>query len=703
MPRREFFETARKRKSSADSYWQPTFAAYDLDAKFFADEQWTQDQLDSREESGRPALTFNQVKQPVLRQVNQLRQNKPAIKINPKDLGASAATAEALGGKIREREYVSQADYAREHAAKCAAIGGFGFYRICTDYAEQDTTGNLTAAVFEQDIFTRPILDPRAVLYDPKAGTTRPDFSDAMWCFVSTRMKWDDYRREYPKASLQDWDDKNADLGGWADEEEITVAEYFHIEVTKQTVLMLADGTIDLEKNIAEEARGENDANVTHRRQVEQRTVHIDKINGVEVLEAAIWPGYCIPIPAVVGDQVIVEGKRKLSGMIRSVRDPQMLLNAYMSGEAEAIGLSNRVPVMGPKGMFKSDRNWQNMHLKNPAFVEWDPVYDQNGQLIGAKPERLVGEAQIQALSQASLQMTDAIKRGMGYADDVLQPSKSDLSGVAIQRRSMQQDTANFHISDSLALAMWHEGNIYLDLIPKIHDTPKAWQIMSESGEMSTQFVTQADENGNVPMVAGHEADPHHRLDQGKYSVTVTVGPSYSTKIEEESDFLVQILGQDPQLTSAFLDLIFKMRGYPDLENRAKAILPPQVQAAANGQQQPSPEQQQLVAQNKALTAQMQAMQFERQAETQKMAMQFKGKVLDAVARIMAADLQAKSKEGISMMELRTEGVGRLMEMISEIELAPGPDQGPPGLHPTSPPQPSPGGAQQGAPGSMAA
>lgn len=693
MPRsdEQFFETARKRKTSADSYWSPIFQDYDLDAKFFTDQQWTQDQLDSREESGRPALTFNQVKQPVLRQINGLRQNKPAIKINPKDLGASAATAEAIAGKIRAIEYVSQADVAREHAAKCAGIGGFGFYRITTDYSEQDTD-KPTAAIFEQDIYIRRILDPRTVLFDP--GVERPDFSDAKWCFVTQRMKWDDYREEYPKASLTDWDSKDEGLTGWADEEEITIAEYWHVETKKRTVLLLADSTVDFEENIPKEARGDKDANVVNRRKVEQRIVHFDKINGVDVLEETIWPGYCIPIIPVLGDETVVEGKRKLAGMIRSARDPQMLLNAYMSGEAEAIGLSNRVPAIGPKGMFKSDKNWQNAHLKNPAFLEFDLVYDNNGQLVPFKPERLMGEAEIQALSQASLQMTDAIKRAMGYSDDVIQPSKSDLSGIAIQRRTMQQDTANFHISDSLSLAMWHEGNIYLDLIPKIHDTPKAWQIRSESGDNSTQFVTQADEDGQVPLVPGHEDKPHHRLDQGKYSVTVTVGPSYSTKVEEESDFLVQILGSDPQLTTAFLDLIFEMRGYPDLAARAKAILPPQVQAAANGQQAPSPEQQQLVAQNKALTAKLQQLLFEQKAETEKMRAQFQMKVLDVTGRIMAADLEAKSKEGLAMLDSRLGAIEQMLTNMKDIEMAPGPDQGSLGLHPSTPPQPQAPGAE---------
>jgi hypothetical protein len=84
-------------------------------------------------------------------------------------------------------------------------------------------------------------------------------------------------------------------------------------------------------------------------------------------------------------------------------------------------------------------------------------------------------------------------------------------------------------------------------------------------------------------VVEGAEDRKHHRLDQGRYGVTVTVGPTYTTKVEEESDFLTQILGGDPALVTSFLDLVFKLRGYPELEARAKLLVPAPVQQAQQG------------------------------------------------------------------------------------------------------------------------
>ncbi len=695
-----FFETARKRKSASESYWSPIYEGFTDCAKYFTGDQWSQADIDNREPS-RPCLTFNQVRQPVLRQINQLRQNKPSIKINPKDLDATAATAELFEGKIRNIEYASQAHTSRAHAAKCAAIGGIGFYRLNAEYPDVASDDDLSSpSIFEQDLFVRPIIDPRSVLWSPKAGLTKLDFSDGDYCFVAQTLPWDDYKREYPNASMLGWDAKDERLAGWANEENITIAEYWHVESRRAEVVALADGTISLRDKLSAEQLGEKDANVEQRRMVDRKTVHFDKINGVETLEETTFPGYCIPILTVLGDQMLVESARKLAGMITDVRDSQRLLNAYGSGEAEAIGLSNRVPVMGPKGMFKSDSNWKNANVTNPAFLEYDLVYDNNGQIIPAQPQRLMGEAQIQALSQASLQMSDSINRGMGYSDNVVQPSaQNDLSGIAVQRRTLQSNTSNFHITDSLALAMWHEGNIYLDVLPKLHDTPKALQTTSESGEVSTHFLAAPDESGALQLVRGHEQEPHHRLDIGKYSCTVTVGPDYPTKIEEESDFLAQLIGQDPGLTASFLDLIFKMRGYPDLEERAKMIAPPAVQAAAAGQKAPDPQTQALKAQNQALTAKLQQMLFEQKAETEKMRSQFQMKILDVTGKLMAADIAAKSKETTDMLDARMQSIEHTLTMLHESELAPTPDTGPPGIHPNAPPEPAQPGASGETPG----
>jgi Phage P22-like portal protein len=453
------------------------------------------------------------------------------------------------------------------------------------------------------------------------------------------------------------------------------VAEYWHIESVDDVLIQLQNGEIGFEREFSEEEL--KPSNVLHRRVVERKTVHFDLVNGVETLEETIWPGTTIPIVPVLGDQVIVEQKRVLAGMIRSARDAQILLNAYFSGEAEAIGLTNRVPYIGPRGSFKSDPNWQSAHVTNPAYLEYDLVYDQNGQLVPMTPQRQAAEAAVAALSQASMQMVDTIKRAMGYADDVVQPSKqSDLSGVAIERRSMQTESANFHIADSLALAMWREGKIYLEILPAIHDTPKALQVTNAAGDVSTHYVTQAAEDGSVPLVEGAEDRKHHRLDVGRYGVTVTVGPTYTTRVEEESDFLTQILGGDPGLVTSFLDLVFKLRGYPELEARAKLLVPAAVQQGgqAAAQAQLAAQAQQALAENQMLKAQLANVIAEQRADILKLRNNIELQTMKSQTSIIVADIEAKTKQTLATLDARMKAIETMWDKLQGSEGAGGPE-----------------------------
>jgi Phage P22-like portal protein len=266
--------------------------------------------------------------------------------------------------------------------------------------------------------------------------------------------------------------------------------------------------------------------------------------------------------------------------------------------------------------------------------------------------------------------MVDTIKRAMGYADDVVQPSRqSDLSGVAIERRSMQTESANFHIADSLALAMWREGKIYLEILPAIHDTPKALQVTNAAGDVSTHYVTQAAEDGSVPLVEGAEDRKHHRLDVGRYGVTVAVGPTYTTKVEEESDFLTQILGGDPALVTSFLDLVFKLRGYPELEARAKLLVPAPVQQAqqgAGGQAALAAQAQQALAENQMLKAQLANVIEEQRADILKLRNNIELQTMKSQTSIIVADIEAKTKQTLATLDARMKAIETMWDKLQE-------------------------------------
>jgi hypothetical protein len=614
----DYFALAKKRRDQAQSYWKDIYADFDTDMRLVAGDQWRTSDRAAREQAGRPALQFNRQAQNVQMLVNMIRQNKPAIRVNPKS-DSTVEEAKYFQGIIRHIEYASQADMCRENAAEYSIGGGFGFYRITTEYASDDS--------FDLDIFIRRIADPKTVLFDP--NVMQPDFSDARWCQVWEYMSWDVYKQKYPNSDHASWDPvMRTEWGDWADEDGIWLCEYWQVETKYRTLLMLRDGTSIFDDELQTPVP---ESFVVRRRQIEKRTVKCDLINAVEILASTVWAGDWIPIMVVLGKELFVEGKRKFISLVRNNRDTQQLLNAAYSGVAENIGLTNRVPYIGYKGSFKSDKNWAQAHVTNPAFLEFDPVYGENGELL-PPPQRQTAEAAIGALSQLAGMMIDSNKAGAGMFDSSLGAAEPEYSGISVQRRVRQADLTNLHFSDNLSRTMWHEGRCLIQLIQRVIDRPRAMRIMGEDGVPDTIPVTMnvplSDGSTMIPQVPGFEGKQHLKIDKGNYDVVVMSGPSYPTRKIEEFEAWSEMGRSNPLIWQAAGDQIIKNAPFEGAEVISESYLtmmPPAIQElrkAKNGQAPIPPEVQ-------AQIAQMQAQLQQLQVENTKLILEKEGRVLE--------------------------------------------------------------------------
>lgn len=577
-----FYEKARTRFSAAKSAWSEIRekAAYDL--KMVSGDQWDP-QVKSARENGdnpKPCLTFNREQNLVQYVSNQVRQNKPAIHINPVGNGASEDTAKVNEGIIRHLQYASQSDIAHDHSVECSSSCGFGYYRVDAVYVDDETR--------DQEPRIKRILDQMSVYFDPDC--LEPDFSDAKWCFVRQKVKWEDYKRKFPKAQRVGFEGDGPDVSSrasdWQTESHIFIAEYWHVEVKERTKYWLVSGESGYREDLeALLGRKFGDAEVATERDIEQRTVHFDLINGVETLKKTVWVGKWIPIVPVLGREMVIDGKRQLVSLVRFVHDAQILLNSYKSGIGQAIGESVQGQFLGYKGQFKG---WQGQNIKNRLFLEVEPVA-VNGQ-TAPLPQPVDREPQIQALSLAAMQEAEDMKAGANIFDSSSGSEKSSTSGVGVEKRINQADLTNFHFTDNLTRAMWHEGRILLDLIPKMIDTPRAMRILGEDGSITVAMVHQALDDGTLPLVPGHENEVHHRLDVGLYDVTVNVAKSYADRFRQTFEMLSQLIPtMGPAFWGLFGDKFFAnwqdLPGNKDFAERAKLGLIPAVQQQLDGKQ----------------------------------------------------------------------------------------------------------------------
>jgi len=581
----KILEVARRRyKASEEAENDIRQMALD-DVRFRSGDQWDTNVSSVRKRSNRPCFTVNRMPQFVRQITNDQRQNRPAIKVRPIDDKGDIATADVLQGMIRHIELQSNADQAYDAAFQHAVEGGFGFVRITTEYSNSDN--------FDQEIRIKKVNNQFSCRLDP--AYQEPDGSDATWGFCEERMSKDEYEAEYGDSQLAKqsaWDGLGADFTDWVSHDEVKVCEYFYKEFKSQKIVELVDGTIGPEKELKMQFEGEKipPEAIKQTRNAIVPIVHWCKINGYEVLEKTIWSGSWIPIIPVLGDEIIVDGKKILEGAIRHAKDSQRLLNYFVSSEAEAIALSPKAPFIGPAAAFKGyEKKWETANQENHAFLPYNPV-SEGGSPV-PPPQRNFGEPNVQAISQARATAGEDIKTTIGIYDAAMGARSNETSGVAIQRRNMQAQTANFHFVDNLSRSIKHIGRQIIELIPIVYDTERAVRIIGESDEEKIVIIQRT-----VDPETGKSTSA---LDTGKYDVAVDVGPSFQTKRQEATESMLEFMRVYPAAAPVLGDLIAKNGDWPggeEVSRRLKKLAPPGIIEEEDGQapQLPPEVQQQL-------------------------------------------------------------------------------------------------------------
>lgn len=634
---------ARKRFKLVDEaeFEQRKLAREDLE--FRAGDQWDQKIKSERQSEGKPCLTINKIVQSVHQVTNDQRQNRPSIKINPIDNDASIETAEVFEGMFRHIEYISNADVAYDRAFEAAATTGLGYFRIITGYLDEKS--------FDQEIKIKSIRNRFSVYMDPHYQ--EPDGSDANWAFVVEDMSKDDFNSQFPKSKLCQMDDWSA-IGnaapGWLQKDSARIAEYFYKTFKKVTIQQLADGSV-----ITKGDPNPQKLAVQSERETTLPAIKWCKINGIEILESTDWLGSFIPIIPVLGDELDVDGKRILEGMVRHAKGPQQMYNYFASTETETIALAPKAPWIGAAGQFKGfEKQWQNSNRKNYPFLEY------NEKTIGGTPvgppQRTFGEPNVQAITNARMQADGDVKATTGIYDDTLGKRNQD-SGIAIQRRNTQAATSNFHFSDNLTRALRHAGRVIIELIPLVYDTARIARIVKEDGTAEMVPINQPYTQNGEPV--------NHDLSKGKYDVTVSTGPSFQTKRQEAASTMMEFVKALPNTAPVVSDLIARNMDWPgadQIADRLKKGLPPGV-ADDKDQQQPIPlqvkqqmdQQSQMIAQ---LAKQYHAAQDEIDQKTRELA-----------SRERIANAQVQSQLEISLAKLQSGAAETLLEhQVNEID-----------------------------------
>src|SRR3990167_8821527 len=149
-PAEQLVRRALEQFQTAETAEAPLRAEAQLDLEFLNLQQWkTDDQLD-RESHEKPTLVIDQIGEPYRQLVGSLRRAHPGIQGSPVDSGAGLETPERYQGAIRHIERIGGAKAAREEAFKGAVGPGWGYYRLYTEYVEDEGRASDPEALFDQ-------------------------------------------------------------------------------------------------------------------------------------------------------------------------------------------------------------------------------------------------------------------------------------------------------------------------------------------------------------------------------------------------------------------------------------------------------------------------------------------------------------------------------------------------------------------------
>lgn len=550
------------------------------DLKFLVggNNQWPDEVVAARTLMKRPMITVNVLPTYLHQVTNDQRMNSPSIKVHPVDDKADLETARVIQGLIRHVEYDSNADVAYDTAVNSAAACGFGYFRGTTDY-ESDSSMN-------QCLKIERIANPLSVKIDPLS--TEPDGSDMQYAFVEYLMSRDEFKREYPDAEANNTSlTAEGNYASWFPEKSVLICDYYRIEKVAATVVQLITGESGFKDDLFPKGMKVPAGMIAKERKGTKCKVMVRKITAVDVLEETEIKSPWIPVFPVYGDEVNIDGKIYRAGIIRNAKGPAQMYNVMMTSATEEVALRSKTPWIMAEGQQQGhEKEWAASNTLPLPYITYKPV-SLDGKLAPPPQRNQMADVPTGMLALA-MHSADNIKKTTGLFDASLGARGSATSGKQELAQQREGDMANFHYSDGLNRTIRHVGRWILSMVPTTYDTQRVVRILGEDD--SAEYVTVNDPNVNgKPDESGAIRKVLNDLTVGKYDITVSSGPSYSTLRQEAADGMSAIMEKNPAAWGVFGDLFVRSMDWPNAEEIAKRIektIPPNLLDKEDGEEQ---------------------------------------------------------------------------------------------------------------------
>ena len=589
--------------------------AYNIMTFLYVD-QWDQEVRNRRDQRNKPSMTFNMLV-PIIRTIlGEARKNSPENKVIGTGRDQNSKDAELRTAILRFIAYENNADVIYESALKQMVELGWGGALVDICYRK---------GTFDKYLELIPCVDYQSFYWDCASQET--DRSDGDFCGMHNVIGSEDFKRNFPEIEnpvsvisnlYENYESRPVVVfcTTWRKEyfkvilcklsdgrvttkkeakkiiedrdKEIAVALSLFAKETRAIQVATKKGEM-IEPVIMEEEIPEPLEIVDEREEMDYDIYKIRWVNNA-IMDKEKWPGKRLPSVYFNGDSAVIRGERIPLSFIQDGIDPQKLTNYYGSEIALGVLNSRREKFMGTKMMFQGyEDKWRNAdNIEGALTYNIDPM----AAASGGKPEIINPPVFNEGLLSAMQATVMQLKQTLGRPDETQGMESNAVAGVAIGKRQQAANNAVNLYLDNWEKGIETLGKIQLELLPFVYDNEQDVQIKNPNGKVETVTVNKASDK----MIYDQNGEPmdqviENNLQEGDYDVEVSVSGSYDyqqlEKVGAIKEFVGMLAQTAPGTVQAIIDLVPKMVSLEDaveIEERLRAIAPPQIKAIIDGE-----------------------------------------------------------------------------------------------------------------------
>jgi hypothetical protein len=280
----------------------------------------------------------------------------------------------------------------------------------------------------------------------------------------------------------------------------------------------------------------------------------------------------------VDGDSYMIEGRQYCRSFIHEARDAQKCVNYFGSEIAAEVKNRRREQWLGtPDNIIGYEQDWRNPELQMGILrAKPDP---KTGQMPVKQPPWDLSPAIMQNFQRA----TQDIKEILGFSETEALQGR-DISGKARRERKLEGSMSAYVYFDNMNQAVEQGGRVVNDLLPYIIGQEERSMVVSKKdGKTDSVTINQKQKDGSIK----------NDLGLGDFDVEIDSGPSFAVQKEIALEFLQTTLQAQPQAFPLIADLWAKnldVQFMPQISERFKTMVPPEILAKEEGKQPPPPQ-----------------------------------------------------------------------------------------------------------------